>query len=104
MDVSFRAIAFIAGILGVFLYFRSIVRVMLLNRRERDFVEFGARFAAVHIVHALAGDGRDYDRVQRMQAWVLPLFIFISVTSWPCWPISSQPSWKVRKARPATKP
>jgi hypothetical protein len=82
MDISFRAIAVIAGILGIFLYFRSIVRVMLLNRRERDFVEFGARFAAVHIVHALAGAGRDYERVQRVQAWALPLFIFFSVTSW----------------------
>lgn len=82
MDISYRAFAAIVGILGVFLYFRSIVRVMLLNRRERDFVEVGARFAAVHIVHSLVGDGSDYNRVQRMQAWALPLFIFFSVTNW----------------------
>lgn len=82
MDISLRVIAVFIGFLCVFLYFRSIVRVMLLNRRERDFVEHGARFAAVSIVHAFAGSGHDYDRVQRVQAWVLPLFIFFAVTSW----------------------
>ena len=55
---------------------------MLLNRHERDFVEVWARFGAVIIVHGLAGRGREYRHVQRMQAWLLPLFIFFAVTTW----------------------
>lgn len=77
MDTALRLAAIVIGLVGLFLYFRSIVRVMLLNSRERDFVEVLARFGAVTIVHGLAGHGSDYRHVQRMQAWALPLFIFL---------------------------
>lgn len=70
------------GIVGLYVYYRSIVRVMLVNRRERDFVEQAARFMAVTIIHYFAGEGHSYVRVQRAQAWTLPLFIFIAVTIW----------------------
>jgi hypothetical protein len=93
----------VIGIVGLFIYFRSIVRVMLLNRRERDLVEVWARFWAVTIVHGLAGRGREYRHVQRMQAWSLPLFIFFAVTTWfllvllsfTCilWALRTEPSW-----------
>lgn len=102
-DIAIRFAAIVIGLIGLFLYFRSIVRVMLLNRRERDFVEVWARFGAVTIVHALAGNGRDYQRVQRMQAWALPLFIFFAVATWfllvqlsfsiILWALRTEPSW-----------
>lgn len=103
MDLPFRIAAVAIGVLGLIFYYRSIVRVMLLNRRERDFVEQGARFMAVNLVHGMAGSGRDYERVQRAQAWVLPLFIFFAVTSWfllvqlsfmfILWGLNAEPRW-----------
>ncbi|WP_018185476.1 hypothetical protein [Kaistia granuli] len=81
MDSTIRIAAVLIGIAAIILYFRSIVRVVLLNRRERDFVERWARAGAVSITHALA-DKSDYARSQRVQAWVLPLFIFFAVAIW----------------------
>lgn len=81
MDSTIRILAIIVGIAAICLYFRSIVRVVLINRRERDFVERWARFGAVSIVHGLATK-KDYTRTQRIQAWVLPLFIFFAVACW----------------------
>jgi len=75
-------LAVIVGILCLIVYFRSIIRVMLINRREQDGIEIFARRVAVFIVHRLAGDGRDYARVQWAQAWSMPLFLFICVACW----------------------
>ncbi|WP_378941229.1 hypothetical protein [Mesorhizobium sp. ANAO-SY3R2] len=75
-------VAVLIGAFGVFIYFQSIVRVMLLNRREPDIIERCVRSLAVKIVHALAGGRHDYEDVQRAQAWILPIFIFLLVTSW----------------------
>ncbi|BCP53638.1 hypothetical protein K32_22550 [Kaistia sp. 32K] len=82
MDAVLRVVAVVAGLFALFLYFRSIVRVLLINRRERDFIERGTRFMAVTIVHTMARSSGDYARTQRAQAWVLPFFIFFSVMSW----------------------
>lgn len=82
METIVSIVAILIGLFGVFVYFRSIVRVMLLNRREPDFIERGVRSVAVKIVHALAGGSPAYQEVQRVQAWILPIFIFLAVTSW----------------------
>ena len=75
MDTVFRVAAVIIGALGVFYYFRSIVRVMLINRREHDFVEICSPApTAVSFIHSLIGNDSDYARTQRLQAWVLPIF------------------------------
>lgn len=82
MDTVFRVVAVIIGALGLYFYFRSIVRVMLINRREPDLVEIGARSAAVSFVYSLIGNDSDYARTQRLQAWIFPVFIFICVVCW----------------------
>jgi len=82
MDMLLHILAVLVGLFALFLYFRSIVRVVLINRRERDFIERFARFGAVSIVHAMVANAKDYSQTQRRQAWVLPLFIFIAVVSW----------------------
>lgn len=82
MDTLVRSAAVILGAVGVFYYFHSIVRVMLINRREHDFVELFARSTAVSFVHWLIGGDRDYGHIQRLQAWVLPIFLFVAVVSW----------------------
>ncbi|WEK48867.1 MAG: hypothetical protein P0Y66_13835 [Candidatus Kaistia colombiensis] len=82
MDTVLHFAAVLLGIVALVLYFRSIVKVVLLNRRERDFIEQGARFGAVSIIHALAGEAKDYSETQRLQAWALPLFLFLAIASW----------------------
>lgn len=82
MGTLFRVVMVLVGFFGVFAYFRSIVRVMLLNRREPDIIERCVRSLAVKIVHGLAGGRHDYENVQRAQAWMMPVFIFLLVTSW----------------------
>lgn len=78
MDTPIRIAAIVIGALGLFVYFRSIVQVMLLNRRERDLIERFARCVAVGIIHGLAGRNNR----ERWQAWTLPVFIFVAVTTW----------------------
>jgi len=82
MGTLLHIVAVLVGIAAVLLYFRSIVRVVLINRRERDFVERLARLGAVSIIHRMARDVKDYNDTQRLQAWVLPLFIFFAVAIW----------------------
>lgn len=82
MGTLLNVVLVVLGVVGLYFYYRSIVRVMLVNRREWDLVEQVARFVAVKLCHLFAGDGRDYAQVQRAQAWTLPFFIFIAVTIW----------------------
>ncbi len=82
MHTALRVIAVLIGLFLLFIYFRSIVRVVLLNRRERDLIGRFAGLTAVAVIHAIAGDARDHDRVQRLQAWTMPLYIFIAVVIW----------------------
>lgn len=103
MDTVLHILAILLGLVALYLYFRSIVRVVLINRRERDFVERFARFGAVSIAHALASRTKDYEETQRIQAWVLPLFIFFAVATWfllvqfafmlILWGLRIEPSW-----------
>ena len=82
MEPSLRTAAILIGVIGLFIYYRSIIRVMLINRRERDCIERGARFAAVSIIHGLARKRKEFDRVQPLLAWTLPLFVLFAVATW----------------------
>ncbi len=82
MQMALNVLAVLFGLFLLLLYFRSIVRVILLNRRERDIIARVSGLCAVTIVHLLAGDARDHERVQRVQAWTMPLYIFVAVVSW----------------------
>lgn len=82
MQMALNVFAVLFGLFLLLLYFRSIVRVILLNRRERDFVARLSGLCAVAIVHLVAGDTRNHQRVQRLQAWAMPLYIFFAVVTW----------------------
>ena len=82
MHMALRVVAVLIGLVLLFIYFRSIVRVLLLNRRERDMIGRFSGVCAVALIHAVAGDLRDHDRVQRIQAWVMPAYIFFAVVIW----------------------
>ncbi|WP_269933278.1 hypothetical protein [Aminobacter sp. HY435] len=82
MDTLLRVVLVIVGLIGLFVYFRSVVRVTLLNRRERDALSRAACFLAVSSIQRFTADRRDYVDIQRSQAWILPLFILLSIVSW----------------------
>ena len=82
MHIALNVLAVSIGFLLLFIYFRSIVRVILLNRRERDFIGRSCGRLAVSMVHAVVGDTNDQDRVQRLKAWVMPIYIFLAVVAW----------------------
>jgi len=82
MQLALNVIAVLFGLFLLLFYFRSIVRVILLNRRERDLIARLSGLCAVTMVHIIAGDTRDHERVQRLQAWVMPVYIFFAVVAW----------------------
>ena len=82
MQIALNVSAVLFGLFLLLLYFRSIVRGVLLNRRELDFVARLSGLCAVTIVHILAGDARNHERVERVQAWAMPLYIFFVVVTW----------------------
>ena len=82
MNTALRVLLVLVGCVGLFVYFRSIVRMMLLNRRERDVLErIAARFVIV-IMHGLASGKRSQSEVKHVQAWLMPMFIFTIVAIW----------------------
>lgn len=82
MDTALRILALVVGVAGVLYYYRSIIRVMLINRREREPVEWLARAVSVGILRLSSARDASYERVQRHQAWVLPIFILTAVAVW----------------------
>lgn len=82
MDIVVRLLALAIGIIGLFAYFRSVVRVVLLNWRERDpLSRFVCQFS-IAAVQRYSASRTDYVDIQRSQAWILPIFVLLSVVSW----------------------
>lgn len=82
MDIVLRIIAVALGVVGLFVYFRSVVRVVLLNWRERDALSRCVCQFSIAIVQRLNAAKTDYADIQRSQAWILPIFVLLSVVSW----------------------
>ncbi|MDM7901034.1 hypothetical protein, partial [Brucella melitensis] len=82
MDTLLHLIAILIGIFGLLVYFRSVIRVMLLNWRERDLISYFAAVAAVVLIRRFTDSGAGYERIQRSQAWVFPVFVILSVAFW----------------------
>lgn len=82
MDIFLRILLVIVGIVGLVVYFRSVVRVTLLNRRERDMLAHTACALAVGAIQRLSANKQDYVDIQRSQAWILPVFILLSIVGW----------------------
>ncbi|ENQ09821.1 hypothetical protein C083_01201 [Brucella abortus LEVI237] len=82
LDTLLHLIAILIGIFGLLVYFRSVIRVMLLNWRERDLISYFAAVAAVVLIRRFTDSGAGYERIQRSQAWVFPVFVILSVAFW----------------------
>jgi hypothetical protein len=80
--IALHILAAAGGIVLLGLYFRSIVIVALLNSKGTDLFEKAARKTAVAIVQLFIGKHAVYEEIQRRQAWIMPLFIFLCVVLW----------------------
>lgn len=82
MQLALYCGAVVAGGICLFVYFRSVVVVMLIDRRGVDVVETSARYLSVRIVHLIVRRIYDYEGLKQATRWILPLFILLSVVAW----------------------
>ena len=74
--------AMLAGValLGCFLL--SASRAALVNRHKGDWIAHGVGRAVCATMSRLAASQRDYDAVQDVLAWILPLYILSLIVTW----------------------
>lgn len=100
---TIKIIVLLVGIAGVICYFRSIARVILLNSPQPDLIERMIRRFVLTIFHRLARNRPNYEAVQKIQAWVMPIYLISMVISWfllvqfsftfILWGLHAEPSW-----------
>lgn len=100
---TIKIIVLLVGVAGVICYFRSIARVILLNSPQPDLIETVIRRFVLKIFHRLAKDRANYEAVQKIQAWVMPIYLISMVISWfllvqfsftfILWGLHAEPSW-----------
>src|SRR5271165_3678900 len=81
-DSLIRVGSFAVGFLGVVAFFQSILRVALLNRRQRDWLATRIGNVISFAVKHLARRRRDYDDVQRTMDWAFPIYNLTLVAVW----------------------
>jgi hypothetical protein len=74
--------SFVVGLLGVVTFFQSILRVALLNRRQRDWLASGIGYLISFGFRRLARRRRDYDDVQKTMDWAFPIYNLTLVAVW----------------------
>jgi hypothetical protein len=81
-DSLIRVGSFVVGFLGVVAFFQSILRVALLNRRQRDWLATSVGKVISRLFKHLARRSRDYDGVQKTMDWAFPIFNLTLVAVW----------------------
>lgn len=81
-DSGIRVGAFAVGFLGVLVFFHSILRVALLNRRQRDWLATQIGNVISFVFKRLARRRRDYDDVQKTMDWAFPIYNLTLVAFW----------------------
>ena len=82
LDSLLRVGAFAVGSLGVVVFFHSILRVALLNRRQKDWLATRVgNVISVGVKH-LARRHRDYGDVQKTMDWAFPIYNLTLVAVW----------------------
>jgi hypothetical protein len=75
LDSWLRVGAFAVGFLGVVVFFHSILRVALLNRRQKDWLATQLGIVISFVARQLARWRRDYNGVQKTMDWAFPIYI-----------------------------
>ncbi len=81
IDILLRIGAFAVALCGLIVFFRSLARVAIPNRRSRDVVASGLEcvmLRAVKFILRRTGDGN----VQKVMTWALPIYLVILIATW----------------------
>ena len=82
IDILLRIAAFGVALFGLALFFRSLSRVSVLNRRSKDVIAHGLERVMLLIVEFILKRKKDYGDVQRTMAWALPIYIVTLIATW----------------------
>lgn len=82
IDALLRIAAFAAGLIGLVVFFRSVLRIAILNRRPRDGLARRLGLVTRHVITFFARRQRDYGAVQDIMAWALPLYLLSLIAAW----------------------
>jgi hypothetical protein len=81
-DIWIKVGLFSAGVLGLIVFFRSILRVAVLNRLQRDWVATQVGHAVRAALLCLARRHRHYGDIQKTMAWAFPIYAFKLIGVW----------------------
>lgn len=81
-DLILRACGFLAGLVLLALFAQSVSRAALVSRHRGDRIAHGIGLLVCSSLSRIASRRRDYDAVQDVLAWVLPLYILALIVAW----------------------
>lgn len=82
MDQLFRILVFISGVILILIFFRSIIRVALLNRHQHDAISSLCARIVHNMLALLVRGKKEYDSIQRVMLWFFPLSILLLTATW----------------------
>ena len=82
MDLVFRTLVFLSGIMLILIFFRSIIRVALLNRHQRDTIATLCARIVRNVLALFVRRKKEYDSIQRVMLWIFPLSILLLTATW----------------------
>jgi hypothetical protein len=82
IEILLRIGAFGLGLFGLAMFFRSLSRVALPNRRSRDIIASSLERAMLHMVEFVLRKRKGYGDVQRTMAWALPIYLVTLMATW----------------------
>lgn len=82
IDILLRIAAFGVALFGLALFFGSLSRVSILNRRSRDIIAGGLERVMIHTVEFVLKRKQGYGDVQRTMAWALPIYLVTLIATW----------------------
>jgi hypothetical protein len=82
IDILLRVGAFGLALFGLALFFGSLSRVSVLNRRSRDVIARGLERAMLHIIAFILKRKKGYGDVQKTMAWAMPIYLATLIATW----------------------
>jgi hypothetical protein len=82
LELILRACGFPAGLVLLTLFAQSVSRAALVTRHRGDRIAHGIGLFICSSLTRIAAWRRDYDAVQDVLAWVLPLYILALIVAW----------------------
>jgi hypothetical protein len=82
MNLSLHVIAALIGLLLVLTFFRSVLRVAVVNRQRGDWLARGVGWLVYTTLARRSLKQQGYAAIQDVLAWALPLYILLLIVVW----------------------